>query len=518
MPATTLKSKTGKWIMASVILASAMAFIDGSALNVALPSLQTELKATGPQLFWVLNSYLLMLAALILTGGSLGDKLGRKKIFMTGIAIFIIGSSSCGFAPNISWLILFRALQGIGGALMIPGSLSIITASFEKERGKAIGTWSAATTLVTVGGPIIGGALADAGLWRLIFFINVPIGIVSLIILWFKVPESRDEQEDHKIDYYGAISIITSLALLTYGFLKIPETGFNNLEVYLSIGIGFVAFALFIFIEKKNKHVMLPLKLFRNKTFTGANLLTFFLYAGLFAGMLFLTLNLVQAQGYSQLQAGLTLLPFTILIIIVSRWSGRLTDKYGSRRFLIGGSLLVALGFLILSFVKNTQGPSDYWVTYFPGIFIFGLGMSFTVTPLTTTVMDALPEHYSGIASGVNNAITRISNVLSYAILGALAILVFTGYLNNKVSDIPIKENVKTEIINQSANLGDAKVPAAVSDEHKKEVAYLYKEGFITAYSWVMRISAALALAGAFMAFIFIHDKKIKQHSIPAKT
>ena len=173
---------------------------------------------------------------------------------------------------------------------------------------------------------------------------------------------------------------------------------------------------------------------------------------------------------------------------------------------------------MILSFIKNTHGPSDYWVTYFPGILIFGLGMSFTVTPLTTTVMDALPEYYSGIASGVNNAITRISNVLSYAILGALAILVFTGYLNNKISDITIKENVKTEIINEAANLGDAKVPAAVSDEHKKEVAHLYKEGFITAYSWVMRISAALALAGAFMAFLFINDKKIKQHSIPGKT
>jgi MFS family permease len=202
--------------MASVILASSMAFIDGTALNVVLPSLQKNLNASGADLFWVLNSYLLMLAALILTGGSLGDKLGRKKIFMTGIAIFIIGSASCGFAPTVSYLIGFRAVQGLGGALMIPGSLSIITSSFEKERGKAIGTWSAITTLVTVGGPILGGALADAGLWRLIFFINVPIGIASLIILWLKVPESRDKQSDHAIDYYGAIAIIAALALLTY--------------------------------------------------------------------------------------------------------------------------------------------------------------------------------------------------------------------------------------------------------------------------------------------------------------
>ena len=510
MSSTTLRSTNGKWIMASVILASSMAFIDGTALNVALPSLQKNLNASGADLFWVLNSYLLMLAALILTGGSLGDKLGRKKIFMTGIAIFIIGSASCGFAPTVSYLIGFRALQGLGGALMIPGSLSIITSSFEKERGKAIGTWSAITTLVTVGGPILGGALADAGLWRLIFFINVPIGISSLIILWLKVPESRDEQSDHAIDYYGAIAIIAALALLTYGFLKIPGNGFNNLQVFLSLGAGLVALLLFIFIEKTGKQPMMPLQLFKNKTFTGANLLTFFLYAALAAGMLFLTLNLVQIQGYSQLQAGLTLLPFTILLMVISRWSGTLTDKYGPRRFLIGGPSVVALGLVMLSFVKHTQGPSDYWVTYFPGIFLFGLGMSFTVTPLTSSVMGALPNHYSGTASGINNAVSRISNVFSNAIVGALAILFFTGYLSKEVKNISMPQNAKAHIIEQAANLGDAKVPEDVSNENKKEVTHLYKEGFIETYTQVMLISAGLALMGSLMAFVFIRDEKRK--------
>ncbi|MEO6894315.1 MAG: MFS transporter [Ginsengibacter sp.] len=510
MSIITLHSPTGKWIMASVILASAMAFIDGTALNVALPSLQKDLNATGADLFWILNSYLLMLAALILTGGSLGDKLGRKKIFMIGIAVFILGSASCGFAPTVSYLIGFRAVQGIGGALMIPGSLSILTSSFEKERGKAIGTWSAVTTLVTVGGPILGGALADAGLWRLIFFINVPIGIASLIILWFKVPESRDAQSNPSIDYYGSIAIISGLALLTYGFLKIPSVGFNNAQVYLSIGIGIIALILFILIEKKSNHPMMPLKLFKNKSFSGANLLTFFLYAGLFGGMLFLTLNMVQIQGYSQLQAGLTLLPFTILIILFSTWSGKLSDKYGPHRFLIGGPLLVGTGLLILSFVKNTSGPSDFWVSYFPGIFIFGLGMSLTVTPLTSTVMGALPDHYSGTASGINNAISRISNVFTNAIVGALAILFFTGYLTSEVNHIPFNENVKSKIIQQAANLGDAKVPAEVSNENKKEVAYLYKEGFIKTYTKVMQISAAMAFAATLIAFLFIRDKEIK--------
>ena len=510
MANVTLRSPTGRWIMASVILASAMAFIDGTALNVALPSLQKDLNATGADLFWILNSYLLMLAALILTGGSLGDKLGRKKIFMTGIAIFIIGSASCGLAPTISYLIGFRAVQGLGGALMIPGSLSILTSTFKKERGKAIGTWSAVTTLVTVGGPILGGALADAGLWRLIFFINVPIGIASLVILWFKVPESSDRQSDHSIDFFGSIAIIAGLALLTYGFLKIPAIGFNNSQVYFSVGIGIIALVLFILIERKSKHPMMPLDLFKNKTFTGANLLTFFLYAGLFAGMLFLTLNMVQMQGYSQLQAGLTLLPFTILIILLSRLSGSLSDKYGSRRFLIGGPFLVAAGLLMLSFIKQTNGPSDFWITYFPGIFIFGLGMSLTVTPLTSTVMGALPDHYSGTASGINNAVSRISNVFTNAIVGALAILFFTGYLTNEVNHISLKENIKSRVIQESANLGDAKVPAEVSEKNKKEVAHLYKEGFIQTYGKVMQISAAMAFVAALMALVFISDKKIK--------
>ena len=513
MPGITLGSATGKWIMASVILASSMAFIDSTALNVVLPSLQKELNATGTDLFWVLNSYLLMLAALILPGGSLGDKLGRKKIFMIGISVFIISSAACGFAPTVIYLIIFRSIQGIGGALMIPGSLSIITTSFPGERGKAIGTWSAVTTMVTVGGPILGGALADAGLWRMIFFINVPIGIASLVILWFKVPESSDEETDHSLDYTGAVATIFGLALLTFGFLRIPVTGFNNWQVYVSLGGGFISLIVFLIIERKSRHPMMPLQLFNNKAFSGTNLLTFFLYAGLFSGMLFLTLNMVQVQGYSQLQAGMTLLPFTILMITISRWAGRLVDKYGPRWFLILGPAASGIGLLLLSFVKQTNGPVEYWTTYFPGIFVLGLGMSFTVTPLTTTVMGALPNHYSGTASGINNAITRISNVFSNAIIGALAILFFTGYLHNAVKEIPLKEESRPEVVAQAANLGDAKVPSNVEGEKKEKVKLAFKEGFISAYVKVMRICVALAVMGVLMAFLFIKNDCLKKEA-----
>ena len=400
--------------MVSVILASAMAFIDGTALNVVLPALQQSLYATGADLFWILNAYLLMLASLILIGGSLGDKLGRKKVFMAGIFLFIAGSAACGFAPSVLWLIVFRMLQGIGGALMIPGSLSLITSSInENERGKAIGTWSAFTTVVTVGGPILGGTLADAGLWRYIFFINIPIGIAAVLILWGRVQDTYDETSNRSIDYPGAIAIALGLAMVTFGFLRMPALGFYNWQVYGALIVGVLLLVAFVFIERYSKYPMMPLQLFANATFTGVNLLTFFLYAGLGAGMLFLSLNLVQVQGYSQLQSGLTFLPFTILMISLARFAGTIADKIGPRLLLITGPAVAGVGLFILSFVQQTKGPGDYWTSFFPGILVFGLGMSFTVAPLTTAVMAAASAHFSGTASGVNNAVTRIANVFA---------------------------------------------------------------------------------------------------------
>lgn len=512
MATVALKSAEGKWIMVSAILASAMAFIDATALNVVLPALQKSLNATGADLFWLLNAYLLMLASLILVGGSLGDKLGRKKVFMLGIFVFILGSAACGFAPTVFLLIIFRIIQGIGGALMIPGSLSLISSSInENERGKAIGTWSAITTVVTMGGPILGGTLADAGLWRYIFFINVPIGIVALIILAFKVRESRYEDADKAIDIAGAISIALSLALLTFGFLRIPALGFKSPQVYLTLLAGIILLIVFLVIEKKSKHPMMPLYLFANPVFTGVNLLTFFLYAGLGAGMLFLSLNLVQVQGYSQLQSGLTFLPFTILMITIARFAGTLADRYGPRLLLIVGPATAGTGLLLLSFIKITNGPAEYWTTFFPGIIVFGLGMSFTVAPLTATVMTSVSDHLSGTASGVNNALTRIANVFANAIFGALAVLLFAGALHSKIQSIPLDGNVKQAVVKEAANLGNAKVPNGVDPKYKKAINSGYREGFIHAYSGIMKISAGLGFLGALMTMVFIRDKTLKK-------
>ena len=516
MATVALNSSKGKWIMVSAILASAMAFIDGTALNVVLPALQRSLDATGSDLFWILNAYLLMLASLILIGGAIGDRLGRKKIFMLGIAIFICGSAACGFAANVTHLVVFRLLQGIGGALMIPGSLSLISSSIdEKQRGKAIGTWSAFTTVVTMGGPVLGGALADAGLWRYIFFINIPIGITALLMLTFRVDEIKDEDNPtHQLDFPGAITIVLALAALTFGFLRIPEAGFGHPQAYGSLLGGLFLLCLFIYIELKSSNPMMPLSLFANATFSGTNLLTFFLYAGLGAGMLFLSLNLVQVQGYSQLQSGLTFLPFTLLMILIARFAGKLADKHGPRLFLIAGPATAGTGLLLLSFVGQTNGPAEYFSTFFPGILVFGLGMAFTVAPLTTAVMSAVPDHFSGTASGINNAVTRIANVFANAIFGALAVLLFSAALNSQVKKIGLTPAERTAVMYQAGNLGDAKPPAGLSKPVSVTIERTYRTSFIHAYSVIMRISGILGFSGALMAVLFIRTKSLKDEKV----
>lgn len=512
MATVTLGSPAGRWVLASTILASAMAFIDSTALNVVLPSLQKNLGATAAGLFWILNAYLLMLAALILVGGSLGDRLGRKRVFMSGILVFICASAACGLAPDTRYLIGFRVIQGLGGALMIPGSLSLLSSSIdEKERGKAIGTWSAITTVVTIGGPVMGGALADAGLWRYIFFINVPIGIIALLILWRHVDESKAGGTVSRIDVPGVLAIALGLAALTFGFLRMPALGFHHWSVLSSLAAGLVLLAAFVLIESRSPYPMMPLGLFTNITFTGVNLLTFFLYAGLGTGMLFLSLNMVQAQGYSQLESGLTFLPFTLLMIAIARPAGALADKIGPRLFLTGGPFVAGCGLFWLSLVGQTSGPSSYWTSFFPGILVFGLGMSLTVAPLTTTVMSAVGNQYSGVASGINNALTRVASVFANAIFGALAVFLFSQALRRQLDTLVLPASVKQEMLAQAADLGNAHVPADAPA--RAVVATVYRSGFVEVYQNILKVAAALAFTGAVMGAVFVRRSGLYKKS-----
>lgn len=518
MASVSIRTRAGKWIMTSAILASSMAFIDATALNVVLPSLQKSLHATGADLFWILNAYLLMLASLILVGGSLGDHLGRKKVFITGILIFLAGSAACGLSPDTFLLILFRVLQGVGGALMIPGSLALISSGIDSaEKGKAIGTWSAITTVVTMGGPVLGGALADAGLWRYIFFINVPIGIAAVLILWRKVDGANEAaagtnhaaaaETNHAaagagIDIPGAVTIALGLAALTFGFLRLPTLGLHHWIVWGSLAGGIILLALFLFIERRSQRPMMPLSLFASPVFAGVNALTFFLYAGLGAGMLFLSLNLVQAQGYSQLDSGMTFLPFTILMIVLARPAGALSDRIGPRIFLTVGPATAGAGLILLSLVGQTRSPAEYWSTFFPGILVLGLGMSLTVAPLTTTVMRSVSDVHSGLASGINNAMTRIASVFANAIFGALAVLFFSGALQQRMDGLRLSPGAKATVLSQTADLGNAHVPGSIPETDRSAVAVAYRDGFTRVYQKILRLAACLAFVGAMIGLL----------------
>ena len=501
--------KQGRWVLFSTILASSMAFIDASALNVALPALQDDLQANGAQLLWIVNAYLLMLAALILVSGSLGDKLGRKKVFMAGISVFSLASLGCGLTPSVEFLLWARALQGIGGAMMIPGSLAIITAAFDPEhRGQAIGSWAAATTMVTIAGPVLGGFLADAGLWRGVFLINLPIGLTALLVLCLKVPESQNQAASPRIDYVGAGLTTVGLMGLTYSFISLPELGLADPRVYIALIGGIVALVSCLIFEARIQYPMLPLHFFQSRTFSGTNLLTLFLYGALNAGTFFLCLNLIQAQGYSQSIAGLADMPFALLLAGMSPWAGSLADHYGPRVPLIIGPTLAGVGFLLLARVGLTHGPEEYWTTFFPGILVFGLGMAITVTPLTTAVMSSAPTHYAGTASGINNAVARTAGALAIAMVGSIALMTFSSELAHQTVDLHLSTKVQTALHAGASQFGHVIDLPKLSPEMADAIETAVKLAFVNTFQRVMLICAGLAWLSAVMAALLIERRE----------
>lgn len=500
--------KQNVWVLTASILASSMAFIDGSALNVAIPSIQAAFHATGTEMLWILNGYLLMLAAFILPGGALGDKLGRKKVFMSGIAIFLLASLACGLSWSSLSLIVARFFQGIGGALMIPGSLALINANVtDGERGKAIGTWSAVTTMVTVSGPILGGLLADLHFWRGVFLINLPLGILALGILAFKVPESRNESDAGPIDFIGALLLALGLGCLSYGLLKIPDLGLQALATGGILLLGSGILLGFLWYEAGLQSPMLPFTLFCSSTFSGSNLLTLFLYGALSAGLFFLSLNMIQVQGYSQTLAGFATIPFALLLATLSRKIGHFADQRGPRGFLVAGPTVAALGFYLLSLPGLTHGPSDYWQTFFPGIAILGLGMAITVAPLTTTVLASAGQHYSGTASGINNAVSRIAGVLAIAAIGALVLSSFQHHLVQKTASLPIPATAQQELSRASKKLAAAQPPQQLSLPLQQEVRQAIRQSFIETYQLVMILCTLLSGISALLAFLLVRNK-----------
>jgi EmrB/QacA subfamily drug resistance transporter len=514
--ATSKRNTTAEnWTLVATILASSMAFIDGSALNVVLNNLQRDLNADGAQLLWIVNAYLLMLAALILTGGALGDRFGRRRIFGLGIVIFASASLVCGLSPTVEILLGARVAQGIGGALMVPGSLAIIAANFSPyRRGHAIGMWSSFSTLTTIAGPAIGGVFASLGVWRLVFFINLPLALFALYALTH-VPESRDETTGGRFDILGTELVVLGLFGITYGAVGLGNHTDDALST-IALPAGIATLALFVFVEMRRTHPMIPLAIFRSRTFTGTNAMCVFLYGALSGTLFFLPLNLIQIQGYSPALAGLVNLPFSLILATLSPTMGRLTDRFGARLLLTVGPSVVALGFALLALPGITSGPVSYWWTYFPAIVAMGIGMGITVAPLTTTVMASASAQHSGVASGVNNAVTRSAQVLALAILGAVALFTFTNTLSARSASLPLSAEQRTTLVNSANKLGATPPPPGLDEKAAAQVETAVQESFVSTFRLLSLISAAMALLSAAMAWWLVASPEKMQQEAEA--
>jgi len=495
----------GRWILAATILGSSMVFIDGTVVNVALPALQSKLNATTVDVQWVVESYALFLAALLLLGGSLGDHFGRRRIYAIGVVLFALASAWCGLAPNISQLIAARAVQGIGGAMLVPGSLAIISASFpEEERGQAIGTWSGATAMTTALGPVIGGWLIEHVSWRAVFFLNLPLAVVVLLLVVRRVPESRNEEESRKLDFLGAALATLSLGAIVYGLIESSRLGLQNPIVVGALIAGTIIFGAFILVEARVQHPMMPLTLFSSRNFAGANMLTLFLYASLAGTLFFMPLNLIQVQGYSATAAGAATLPFILIMFLLSRWSGGLVKRYGARLPLVVGPIIAATGFGL--FLRPGVGGS-YFTTFFPAIIVLGFGMAISVAPLTTTVMNSVNQSHAGIASGVNNAVSRTAGLLSVAVFGLIMFHAFNGCLDQRLNQMPLTIEVRQALNTQRIKLAAADLPRSVDEETRMSIKQAIDECFVFGFGRVMLVGAALALAGSALAWLMIRDR-----------
>jgi EmrB/QacA subfamily drug resistance transporter len=477
-----LSKKNEMGVLAATILGTSMAFID----NVALPALQAAFHISISQMQWLVASYSLLLAALLLVGGALGDLYGRRIIFLVGVFIFTAASVFCGLAITISGLITARAIQGVGAALLIPGSLALISASFpEERRGQAIGIWSGFTAITAAAGPVVGGWLVDHLSWRWIFFLNLPLAIAVFVITLIWVPESKNEDQCQKLDIMGAFLATTGLGAIVFGLIEWS---------IVAEMIGVCALVGFFLVEAKVLSPMVPLGLFKSRNFSGANLITFFLYFAFYGVLFFLPLDLIQVQGYTATQAGAALLP---LIFFLSRWSGGLVNRLGARLPLIIGPAIAAVGFALLLW-SGIGGI--YWTRFFPGLLVLGMGMAVSVAPLTTVVMSSIPQDHAGAASGVNNAVSRVAGLLAVASFGLIMSAIFNQNLIERLEGSAVPKTTQHEILAQRFKLADINTNDVTAQR-------IVQESFDAGYKVLLLIAAILSIASSISAGVFISGK-----------
>jgi EmrB/QacA subfamily drug resistance transporter len=423
-PALRLSSSRGHWVVAAAVLGSGVAFLDGTVVNAALPAISRDLHAGLADLQWVLTAYLLTLGSLLVVGGSLGDLFGRRRIFIIGLVGFGITSILTGAAPSIETLIAARALQGVAAALLVPGSLAIISSSFRREdRGAAIGAWSGLAGVTTALGPFLGGWLIDSVSWRLVFFINPPIVVITVILAYRHIPETRDMSASRHVDVLGGTVLAVGLAGVVYALIEGPANGWSPVTLLLGV-VGVMALGSFFVVERRSPSPMVPLEIFRSRQFSGANAVTFVVYGALGAMTFLLVVHLQTDMGYSALAAGASLIPFTVLMLAFSSRMGALAQRIGPRLPMTIGPIIVGIGMALLG---RTQPGTSYWTTTFPAVIVLGVGLTITVAPLTAAVLAAVEDRHAGIGSAINNAVSRIAGLLAIAVLPAAAGLAGAG-------------------------------------------------------------------------------------------
>jgi EmrB/QacA subfamily drug resistance transporter len=492
-----------RWVLAAAVLGSSLSFIDESVVNVALPRIEAALHTTLPAIQWIINAYTLCISALLLVGGAAADRFGRRRIFLLGIAIFAVASLGCGLARAASILIVARAVQGLGAALLIPCSLALIGAAYsDKERGVAIGIWSGVSAVAAGGGPLLGGWLVDHESWRTIFLINPLLAVPTIWIAIRHVPESRDLGAPEGLDWSGALLAFGALGAMVYGLIGASHAGWAHLTVITPLLAGAAFLVLFVLMEQRSRAPMMPLKLFRSRRFSGINLLTFLLYGALDGALFFLPFLLIQAHGYSATAAGAVYLPFTVILAVLSRWSGRLTDRFGARAPLIVGPVIAGAGFALLSVL----GGARHYGTFLLPMCILGLGMAVTAAPLTTAVVNAVAERQIGIASGINNAVASIASLLFVAVLGTVALGAFARSLDRQLIATGASTEIRAVVYSSRETFSAPSMPATMSAHDRNTAHEVITDSYEGTIKLIMLIAAALSWAAAVVAAVTVRS------------
>lgn len=493
------------WVLTATVLASSVVFLEATVINVALPGIQQALGTSVATMQWIASVYTLALAALTLVGGALGDRLGRRRLLAVGLSLFTLASLAAGLAPNGVALIVARALQGLGAALVAPNSLAHLSASFPRaERGHALGIWSAAAALTGGAAPLFGGWLVDSVSWRAVFLFCVPLTLAALLVVVTRVPESRAPRRGFRLDTLGAVLAALAFATITAGLIDAAGHS-DSVRVWGLLPTGLALLAAFIWWESHSAAPMMPPALFRSRAFSAANLLTLLLYFAVSGTFFLLPFMLVRAYGYSATLTGAVFLPFALIMGVLSSWAGGLIDRWGAKRPLVLGPLVVAAG---LTLFGRPLGDGDYWTTFAPPMALLGLGMALTAAPLTTVVMSAVDADKAGIASGINNTIARLAALLAVAVAGLVALSVFGSALRERVTAVNAPPAVTQALLAETRDLGDARVPPEAGPA-APALAAAVRAALVDAFHAVALLSAVLALGAAGCAALGIDARAV---------